>query len=54
MALKENTLVSVNKTQAYCYSFKVPNSLQGRDHEVEFEDSEMADADYLEGGASCE
>ena len=52
MALKESTLVSVNKTQAYCYFFKPapPSQQVGKGYEpADNEDSEMADADYLEG-----
>ena len=43
MTLKQSTLVSINKTHAYCYSFKSNASSEGG------EDSEMIDADYLDG-----
>lgn len=46
MALKQGTLISINKTQAYCYSFK---SHQNQTQGDAAEDSEMAEADYLEG-----
>lgn len=57
MTLKGNTLVSINKTQAYCYSFDPINEMQDSNDGTYMngaEDSVMAESgaakeDFMEG-----
>ena len=46
MTLKGSTLVSINKTQAYCYSFDAAITAASA---CQPEDTEMNNEDYMEG-----
>lgn len=46
MQLKGTTMVSINKTQAYCYSF---NAMTAQAAACSIDDTEMNNEDYMEG-----